>query len=247
MLFSNAAIIRLETVDSTNNYAANLLKLSSVPEGTVITALEQTEGRGQRGAKWISAKDENLLCSVILYPVSIKPENQFLISQTIALAVREFVEEAVERDAYIKWPNDIIVGDRKVAGILIETNWSENKAQSCIVGIGINVNQKKMNAPNAQALSEIVGHFFALETCLQNLLKKVERYYLKLLKQDAVAIRKLYQSYLYRLHQNAKYVYQGETIEAMILGVELSGKLRLKNANGQEFLCDIKEIAMVWD
>lgn len=246
MLFSDAAIIRLETVDSTNNYAANLLKLSRVPEGTVITALEQTHGRGQRGANWSSTKGDNLLCSIILYPTSIRPDNQFALIRVVALAVHAFVEELTEKDVYIKWPNDIIVTDKKVAGILIETNLTENRIQNAIVGIGININQRRFEEPNAASISAFAPGYFDLETSLEKLLKYVEKYYLKLLTGNDEKLKEEYSSYLYRKDIKRSYVYRNEMIEATIIGVDPSGKLRLQLEDGQMLECDFKEIAFVW-
>ena len=93
MLFHKRAIIRLESVDSTNNYAANLVRLSLPPEGTVITAQEQTTGRGQRGTVWESSSGENLLCSIILYPTYLNHNNHFYLIKAVALALRDLAEE----------------------------------------------------------------------------------------------------------------------------------------------------------
>ncbi len=247
MLFSDAAIIRLETVDSTNNYAANLLKLSQVPEGTVITALEQTQGRGQRGARWSSSKGDNLLCSIVLYPTSIKPDNQFALIRVVALAVHAFVEELTESDVYIKWPNDIIVADKKVAGILIETNLTESRIQNAVVGIGVNINQKKFDEPNAVSIGALKRDYFDIETSLEKLLRYIEKYYLKLLTGNDDKLKEEYLSYLYNKDIQRNYIYRNEKIEATIIGVEASGKLRLRLQKGEILDCDFKEIALVLD
>ena len=94
MSFRDRAIIDLDTVDSTNNYAANMLKLSSPPAGTVITAQEQTNGRGQRGSSWTAFKGDNLLASIIVYPKFLAPDETFMLSRITALAIREAIETA---------------------------------------------------------------------------------------------------------------------------------------------------------
>jgi len=248
MLFGDAAIIRLETVDSTNNYAANLLKLSRVPEGTVITALEQTAGKGQRGAKWNSSKGDNLLCSIVLYPIMLRADMQFLLSQAIALAVREFVEGLVPIvDVNIKWPNDIVVGHKKVCGILIETNLTEDKVQNAVVGIGININQQEFTDLHAQSIRNITGQYFDLESCLEKLIKYIAKYYLKIYKGQHDIIREQYQRDLYNFNVVRSYIYKGEKISAIITGVEPSGKLRLKTNEAKDIVCGFKEIALVWE
>jgi len=226
MLFGDAAIIRLETVDSTNNYAANLLKLSRVPEGTVITALEQTAGKGQRGAKWNSNKGDNLLCSIVLYPQMLRAEMQFLLSQAAALAVRDFVEELVSTlHIQIKWPNDIVANDKKVCGILIETNLADDKVQNAIVGIGININQHVLTDANAQSIRNITGQYNDLETCLEKLMKYIAKYYLKLYKGQHDFIREQYARHLYNMNVERTYFFRGERIRASIMGVEPSERL----------------------
>lgn len=248
MLFGDAAIIRLETVDSTNNYAANLLKLSRVPEGTVITALEQTAGKGQRGSKWNSNKGDNLLCSIILYPKMLRADMQFLLSQAVALAVRDMIEELVSTvDVQIKWPNDIVASGKKVCGILIETTLAEDKVQSAIVGIGININQQQFTDEHAQSIRNITGQYHDLESLLEKLMKYIAKYYLKMYKGQHDIIREQYIRGLFNFNVERSYICQGEKIRASITGVENSGKLKLKLEDQTELVCDFKEIALVWN
>lgn len=246
MLFRNADIIRLDSVDSTNNYAANLLKLSRVPEGTVITTLEQTNGRGQRGTHWSSNKGENLLCSYILYPQNIRQGSQFLISQMVALAVQEFLEDLTHSDVHIKWPNDLIIKDQKVAGILIETNWSEGKVQNCIIGIGININQQEFENERALSIGKASAKYFVVDECLEKLSATLEKYYLRLCKGQEQAIRAEYIDNLYNLNVEKEYVALGQKFVAKIVGVEHSGLLCLQEMNGVNRLFDFKEVALVW-
>jgi BirA family biotin operon repressor/biotin-[acetyl-CoA-carboxylase] ligase len=124
-----------------------MLKLSRPPAGTVITAQEQTNGRGQRGSSWTAFKGDNLLASIIVYPNFLPPDETFMLSRITALAIRDAIEALTDKDVFIKWPNDIIIGDKKVCGILIENNWSDFKIQSAIIGFGINVNQDKFMIP----------------------------------------------------------------------------------------------------
>ncbi|MFI5220658.1 MAG: biotin--[acetyl-CoA-carboxylase] ligase, partial [Bacteroidia bacterium] len=114
-------IIRLETVDSTNNYAAALISKSKPAEGTAIMADFQDYGRGQRETIWESENGKNLLVSFILYP-QIDTADYFLLNECFSLAVREVIEDITGLDVKIKWPNDILVNNKKIAGILIENS-----------------------------------------------------------------------------------------------------------------------------
>ena len=122
-LFVGQTMINLAETDSTNTYANNLLKQGLVNEGTVIITEHQTKGRGQMGNTWLAKKGENLTFSVVLHPVFLSADKQFYLSKITALAVfntlTEFID-ASQHDIKIKWPNDILVNKKKIAGILIE-------------------------------------------------------------------------------------------------------------------------------
>jgi BirA family biotin operon repressor/biotin-[acetyl-CoA-carboxylase] ligase len=246
MLFQGADVILLDTVDSTNNYAANLLKLSTVAEGTVITALAQTQGRGQRGANWSSNPGENLLCSIILYPKSIRPDEQFSLLQTVALAVHELVEELTQSVAHIKWPNDIIVQDKKIAGILIETNIAANHLQNAVVGVGINLNQTSFEAPHAISVGSITEAHHNVKEVAVSLQKVMAKYYLRLLYGKVGELKKEYIERLYNLHTSREYIYLDKKITAIVRGVDERGRLLLEQQDANILYCDLKEVQLVW-
>jgi BirA family biotin operon repressor/biotin-[acetyl-CoA-carboxylase] ligase len=245
MLFHNRAIIRLESVDSTNNYAANLVRLSLPPEGTVITAQEQTAGKGQRGSSWESALGENLLCSIILYPNFLNSNNHFYLIKAVALALRDLAEEQTEQEVYIKWPNDIMVNNKKIAGILMEAVWSDQKIQSAVVGIGFNVNQTQFEYNKATSIKLCTKRNADVEQCLEAYLVILEKYLLKLMSGQYSEISRLYRESLYRLGQVCNFLYQGKSINAMITGVDENGQLRLYTEGGEGLSCGIKEIQFV--
>ena len=133
-------IERVDELDSTNNYAASLLLTKRLPDGSVIVANSQVGGRGQATNKWESEPDKNLTFSIILYPEFMEITKQFEISKAISLGIVDFLKDLVD-DVSIKWPNDIYIGSRKVAGMLMEYSIRKRKISSCIVGIGLNINQ----------------------------------------------------------------------------------------------------------
>jgi BirA family biotin operon repressor/biotin-[acetyl-CoA-carboxylase] ligase len=118
-LFLSERIIRVEQLDSTNLHALQLIKDTNPSGGTVVMALNQTEGRGQQTNAWESESSKNLTISLILRPDFIKAQDQFQISMIISLGVRDYLS-AYSESVSVKWPNDIYVGDKKIAGILIE-------------------------------------------------------------------------------------------------------------------------------
>ncbi len=245
MLFHKRAIIRLESVDSTNNYAANLVRLSLPPEGTVITAQEQTTGRGQRGTVWESSSGENLLCSIILYPTYLNHNNHFYLIKAVALALRDLAEEQTEQEVYIKWPNDIIVDNKKIAGILMEATWSEQTMQSAIIGVGFNINQTQFENNKATSIKLCTKHNADVEQCLEAYLVILEKYLLKLMSGQYSEISRMYRESLFRLGQVSRFLYKGTLINAMITGVDENGQLRLYTEAGEGLSCGLKEIQFI--
>lgn len=246
MIFRDRAFIFLDSIDSTNNYAANLLKSAKPPEGTVITALEQTEGRGQRGSQWQSAKGDNLLCSIIVYPSFLRSDESFLLSQIASLAVKDTIEEFVPYDVWIKWPNDILVSGMKTSGILIEFNWSLQNIQSAIIGIGINANQKDFDHPAASSVIHFSGQYNSPQQLLEVLIRHFDRRYEQLRSRFYTYIRNEYLSCLFGRDAFYPYLFLGKPVSARVTDVEHSGKLILEEASGDIIKADFKEISLVF-
>lgn len=133
-------IIQLNSIDSTNNYLSKLINETDVPNGTVILAQSQTKGRGQRGNSWVSEENKNIACSYYIKLNKLLIEDVFLLSMAIANAIHKYVNNHFE-NGLIKWPNDILIGNNKVCGVLIENSISGKYISQSIVGIGININQ----------------------------------------------------------------------------------------------------------
>lgn len=246
MSFRDRAIIDLDTVDSTNNYAANMLKLSSPPAGTVITAQEQTNGRGQRGSSWTAFKGDNLLASIIVYPKFLAPDETFMLSRITALAIREAIEALTDKDVFIKWPNDIIVEDKKICGILIENNWSDFKIQSAIIGFGINVNQDKFMIPKATSVKNVIGHFIPLSEIQKTTLAYFDSWYSRLESGQKDFIKAEYEKHLFKKNEMAEFIFEDRKIKATIQGVNASGHLILLDSEGNKLSADLKQIAMLY-
>lgn len=165
-------LIELDETDSTNTWIRECLAgRPDRPEpvhGLVVSARSQTAGRGQRGNSWESAPGMNLTLSVLLAPSAVEAAGQFAVSEAVALAVAGTVREFLGSDSApvsVKWPNDIYVADRKIAGILIENIVSGRRLLWSVCGIGLNVNQTCFlsDAPNPVSMAMIAGHRFSLD------------------------------------------------------------------------------------
>ena len=265
-LFIGQNIIKLDSIDSTNDYANKLLsqELTSparagsgrgVFDGTVVYALSQRTGRGQRGNRWESEPYKNLTFSIVLYPIFIRVEEQFMLSKVVSLGICDYVNSIVTNPALnnseygvkIKWPNDINIGEKKVAGILIENSIRSNEITHSVVGIGLNVNQTQFSSdiPNPTSLKLITGEIFDLEICLSELCSCVEARYLQLKSGKKKEISNDYLKVLYRYQQMSIYEINGNPFAAKITGISEQGKLILEKEDGGIVECNFKEVSFV--
>ncbi len=216
--------ISLLEIDSTNNYASNLMKSERLPHGTVITAQFQTQGRGQRENSWEGASDQNLAATWIFHFKDLKVANGFVYNQSIALAVRQSIQDWVHQSVYIKWPNDIIVKDKKIAGILIENYIQGDEIKSSLCGIGVNIFQTQFSFPHATSLvlagSDIASTDSFLQTLHKNLLEKLED-----LKLNPFVIREQYLLHLFRSKDLIALKHNEQVIHGYIQGVDEWGRL----------------------
>lgn len=236
-------IERINQVDSTNNYAAAQLLTKRLPEGAVFVAGCQTDGRGQSSNLWESQEGKNLTLSIVLYPEMIRIERQFEVSKAISLGIADFLKDHIKH-VKIKWPNDIYADHRKIAGILIENSIRDGKYSTCIVGIGLNINQNKFvsDAPNPVSLSMLTGETYDLELIVESLLEKINVRYQQLISGNTGIIDCDYLSTLYQFQEWANYMVSGVMFEGKITGVDEFGRLLIQNKHQTTFKFQFKEV-----
>ncbi len=240
--------IKLEETDSTSTYLRN--HLAEVEgEGTelsVVSTAFQTSGRGQGTNKWESERDKNLLFSILCHPVWVPLCSQFLISEAIALALRDVLSNYTG-DIMIKWPNDIYWRDKKISGTIIENNLSQCHIRDCIIGTGINVNQTEFHsdAPNPVSLAQILGKEVDKDKLLKEVVDAFSVYLNDLRNGNYDRIVSLYMSYLYRGHGFFKYRDTNGEFEAALVEVEDDGHLVLRDKEGKVRSYAFKEVEFV--
>ena len=174
--FVGRTVHMYESIGSTNDVAQKLAE-EGTPEGTLVLADRQTAGRGRMGRRWDAPAGSSLLLSLVFYP-RLKPHQAQRLTMLCALAVAEAIAETVDLPTTLKWPNDVLVHGRKVAGILTETGLTGNHLDWVIVGIGINVNFDRRLlediASQATTLASEVGHKVSRKQLLHALLRRVE-------------------------------------------------------------------------
>jgi len=216
--------IYLETVDSTNNYAVNLLKTSDVENGTTIITKKQSSGKGQRGNLWESEDDRNLILSLILFP-QLKIKDAFYLTIASSLAVHKTLSHHLN-SVKIKWPNDILIQRRKIAGILIENNLRGSLISSSIVGIGINLNQLQFDMDfetPATSLRIESGKRYLPETEAKLLFSCVWSDYQSLLNGNKEEINTNYREHLFGLGSISSFKNTNESFKGSLLDVNDEG------------------------
>lgn len=253
-LFIGKVYRRFDELPSTNDWAADLIAKSKPPEGTVVRADSQSAGRGQFGSHWESAAGKNLTLSIILYPTWLEAPAQFYLSMAVALSLRDLAEIRSAPSAIrhppsaIKWPNDLYLGNRKAAGILIQNTLSGQYLQASVVGIGLNVNQTEFDPalPNPTSLALYFGQKFDLDEVAERLFECLERRYLQLKTDQRTTIREEYARSLFRLGVPSRFVRAVEGVEftGIIRGVTEAGRLRVETEAGEETF-EVKEVRFV--
>jgi BirA family biotin operon repressor/biotin-[acetyl-CoA-carboxylase] ligase len=247
-LFIGKNVISLETIDSTNDYAKQLLSTQKPTDGTLIIAKAQTKGRGQLGNVWQTESGKNLTASYILYPNFLSPDKQFYLNMAVALGIREFCESICSEHVQIKWPNDILINGKKVCGVLIENALQGSKIQHSIIGIGININQTQFDTALTHATSialENNNQTLDIENLAGKLSSYLEKYYLQLRLLHFNFLEKAYTTSLWRYNQTSEFK-KGDTIfKGEITGVTKEGKLEI-DVKGKPQKFGFKEIEFVY-
>ncbi len=218
---------------STNDFALQLLSQEKVREGTCIIAEHQTGGRGQYGRKWEGKAGKNLYMTVILKPSFLGLENAFLIHCLASVALCKCLENNIQLVPKIKWPNDLLVNKKKLAGILIQNVVKKNTIEHTVIGIGLNINQKSFGGiPNATSLTLITKHSYSPTILAEHLLGDIEKAY-ALMRYDQKGLMDLYNE---RLDRSFQYGITNQTGQYHIEHVLLTGQALMRTTDGVQKL-----------
>jgi BirA family biotin operon repressor/biotin-[acetyl-CoA-carboxylase] ligase len=224
--------------------AAGLIAEETTLDGTVVYTDHQVQGKGQRGNTWESAAGQNLTLSIIFETKFLDPDDNFLLTQITSLAIMDLLKDYVPVGLKIKWPNDIVYFDQKIAGILIENYIQRNRIEWSIVGIGLNINQHTFVVPEAVSLARICNQTFNRHELLSLLLQAIEKRYFQLKRLKYEELRVDYLQHLY--WRNEIHVFQNEEgyFNGRIVGVNKRGNLHIKLEDGDRFF-DLKELKFI--
>jgi BirA family biotin operon repressor/biotin-[acetyl-CoA-carboxylase] ligase len=239
-------LIHLVTVDSTNNYAALRLRNGTATEGTVILADYQWQGKGQGGNQWISEQASNLLFSIILCPDFIPADRQFYLSMCISNGLVDILL-SLGASCKVKWPNDILLDNKKVAGILIENTIMGEMLNTSVIGIGLNVNQRTFSEllPNPTSLFLSTGKEYNLAELFPAMLSKLELHIYQLYDGRLDVIRTNYLNHLYGLNEWLSFTDAEGSFEGRITDVTDTGELIVKRRNSEIKYYGYKEVSLL--
>jgi len=241
----NPPIIHLQKTDSTNRYLQLASEAEDMPSGSVVTADEQTSGRGQRGTSWESEAGLNLTFSILYLPSGLPANKPFAISEMISLCVKRTLDSYLP-DISIKWPNDIYYKDRKIAGILIENVIMQGQITKSIIGVGLNVNQTVFygDAPNPVSMRQITGRFYDTDEILSRLMQEFAHQSARLDGFCYEAIHSDYFDLIYRKEGFHKYVDAQGGFLAAISSIEPAGHIILRRTDGNLSRYGFKELGI---
>lgn len=198
-----------------------------------MPAICQTQaGRGQGDNKWESSFGENLATSVLIFPHKIEATEQIKLNIAVALAVRDYIVSRVQDEVFVKWSNDVFVGNKKISGILIENSLQGEYIRQSIIGIGLNVNQQTFNTEKAVSLSQITGKKYQLEEEATALLEVLQQRINSIYLAEKNSLISQYEKVMYRINQLTKFKSADNIFEGIPIGIDNFGNLKIQTEEG---------------
>lgn len=218
-------IIKLDAIDSTNSYLKKLLTKESLDDLTVVISKHQTKGKGRNGNIWANDASLNLAFSIYKRFNRLNINNKFILNLISSIAVFHLLNENKLNKLTIKWPNDIMSENKKISGILIENSVKGNFINHSVIGVGINVNQRKFkNLPNATSMFIETGREFSLDSLASRLGEIFSKNFLQYEKNEG-ALLKYYNNQLFLKNTDSNFITKD--------GKRFSGKITRINKNGE--------------
>ena len=240
-------LIKLDAIDSTNEFLKLILNDQFVENYTVITAENQTKGKGQMGAVWESEIGKNLIMSVLIKDFLDDISQIFNLNIIVSQTVIQVLQEYKISNLSIKWPNDIMSDTKIIGGILIENSIKNDGTIFSVVGLGLNVNQLHFeHLPRASSLAAISNRFFDKEELLFSIVEGIKKN-IQSWQEQSSWMKQKYSDHLFKKgvpmpFQDSK----GQKFMGIIQGVSLIGKLQILLENDAIAEFDLKEIQLLY-
>jgi BirA family transcriptional regulator, biotin operon repressor / biotin---[acetyl-CoA-carboxylase] ligase len=226
--FVSNNILVLSEIESTNSYALQALQAGKVGHGSVVQALHQTAGRGQREHSWQNEAGKDLLVSIVVQPQQYGITNVVLLNMAVCVSLHEVLRTKCP-NVSIKWSNDIYVGNNKISGVLIENTWRGENWNYAVIGIGLNINSIRHDKKGLRATGILVEASEELDLAeVRNEILKTLHKNLEHCSTNATAIMQEYNKYLKDKDGEVQFEIDGQLITAIVKNVEADGKIGLE-------------------
>ena len=227
-------IIKLDAIDSTNSFLKKKMNNQEIDDFTIVYSQNQFQGRGRTTKEWISEPNKNIAFSLFKRFKRPELEHLFLLNVIVSISILELLKKYNVRDASVKWPNDIMVKNKKISGILIENIIKKNNLINSVIGIGINVNQEKF--PDLMCATSIINETrisVEIDSLATDLTKIISSNF-KFLELNSNFYLDQYNNKLYNKKQTVVFKNSiGKKQVGKIVKVDLSGNLTIMNEKGK--------------
>ena len=241
-------IIKLNATPSTNDFLKERHQKGLCLDGDLVWAQDQTSGRGQRNRTWFSSPEDSLTFSIYKTYEQFYSANAFSISVAVALGIVTGLQSQGIPNVSIKWPNDILSDNKKIAGILIENIFMQGNLKATIIGIGLNVNQNKFNdLPNAASLASVTKRQWDINQVFNELKIPLEK---MLFSLDSISLKELFLNYsnlLWKKDERAVFEKEGQMFNAITKGVTKLGCLLLEDEAGKRLELNSSQLRMHYE
>ncbi|MEA3449079.1 MAG: biotin--[acetyl-CoA-carboxylase] ligase [Bacteroidota bacterium] len=238
-------IIVKKTCDSTNKEVFRHREWLDKKEQFALVCHEQNEGKGYGKNSWYAEPGKNLTCSLVYFPVFLDAYRQFYFSMIIALSIDDILRKYRLKSA-VKWPNDILVENKKIAGVLIESEIQNEKIKTMVIGVGLNVNQDNFPDETGNAVSlKMMGIKSSPEKVLKKIIATMDIWYQKLKNNEFEIIKKTYLDRLigyqtWKMYKSNRNIFKGKIID-----ISEDGKAIMQSKRGKIHQFDIKEVELL--
>ncbi len=240
-------LIKLDAIDSTNDFLKQLAKEKWLENYTAVMAFEQTKGRGQMGSEWVSEPGKNLTVSVLVKDVPVEMVSIYDFNVAVALAGVALLQWNGIEKVNVKWPNDIMAEQKKVGGILIENSLKSDGTFTAVVGFGLNLNQTDFELlPQANSLTNITHKVYDVEAMAKDFIKSL-KLHLILFPERAEEAWARYDELLFKRGKPAAFeLADGTRFMGMIQTVTRDGKLAVLLNDDSVVYYDLKEVKLLY-
>lgn len=240
-------IIKLSAINSTNDYLKRLCGAVETQNFTIVVADNQTQGRGQMGAQWKAEPGKNLTFSILIKNVLFDISGIFALNAAVAVSIIQALEPYAVPDLSIKWPNDILAGNRKIGGVLIENTIKPDGVVLSITGIGINVNQQNFHGlPRATSLAVVLKKEFDRYALMISIAESIKRNVAGLVGGSAEAIWQYYHHKLYKKGIPMPFEKNDQKFMGIIQGVTTTGSLEVLLEDDTVAFYALKQVQLLY-